>query len=138
MDRWVQYRVGDWLRYGEFNYGEKYAQGSALFPQYQPQSFKVFQWVTDRVEMVIRLTIPSWTHGPMLAGKPLSLPDGSRDTAFQKDIAARIMAPTKEGGDPLTVAETRALVKEASLDAYSPRSDSGRGDLVRRASGRKT
>ena len=95
MDRWVQYRVGDWLRYGKFNYGEKYARASALFPQYQPQTFKVFQWVADRVEMVIRLTIPSWTHGLVLAGKPLSLPDGSPDTAFQKDIADRVMAHTK-------------------------------------------
>lgn len=96
MDRWVQWRIGDWLRYGEFNYGEKYAQATELFPQYRPSSFNVFQWVASRVEETItRVMIPSWTHGRVLADKRLSLPDGSPDTAFQKAIADH--GPAYEG-----------------------------------------
>lgn len=41
----IQWVIGDWLRFGEFKYGEKYAQATEAWPEDSQNSLKVWQWV---------------------------------------------------------------------------------------------
>ena len=43
----IQWVIGDWLRFGEFNYGEKYSQATALWPEESESRLKSYQWVAN-------------------------------------------------------------------------------------------
>ena len=55
----VQWRVGDYLAYGEFKYGEKYAQA---LNESQANSWKVYQWVAKRVPKHVRNPELPWSY----------------------------------------------------------------------------
>lgn len=60
----IQWVIGDWLRFGEFKYGEKYAQATEAWLESEIPALKNYQWVANaypRSERSTRVDL-SWTH----------------------------------------------------------------------------
>ena len=57
----VMWWIGDWLAYGEKQYGETFAKAAEL-TSYQIQTLKVAKWVAQRVEKSRRRDFLSWSH----------------------------------------------------------------------------
>ncbi len=53
--------IGDWLNYGEHQYGEKYAQAAEL-TGYEPSTLQGFMYVSARVPIVNRRATLSFAH----------------------------------------------------------------------------
>ena len=53
--------IGDWLNYGEHNYGEKYAQAAEL-TGYDPSTLQGFQYVSDKVPVRVRRATLTFSH----------------------------------------------------------------------------
>ncbi len=65
----VQWWIGDWLNYGEREYGEKYAQAvevGAMLDR-NVETVRAAQWVSERIPIVRRLTTLSWSHHQAVA-----------------------------------------------------------------------
>jgi N6-adenosine-specific RNA methylase IME4 len=59
----VNWWIGDWIRYGEHEYGEKYAQALELFDgQYEEQTLRLMTSIANRVSLLNRFNKLSWTH----------------------------------------------------------------------------
>lgn len=43
----IQWVIGDWLRFGEFKYGEKYAQATEVWPESELSTLKNYQWCAN-------------------------------------------------------------------------------------------
>lgn len=70
-----QWWVGDWLNYGERNYGEKYAQ-ALDHTDYDYGTLATFAWVAKHVEVSTRIETLSWSHHRQVA--PLGPADQDR------------------------------------------------------------
>ena len=57
----VMWWIGDWLAYGEKQYGETFAKAAEL-TSYQIQTLKDAKWVAQRVEKSRRRDFLSWSH----------------------------------------------------------------------------
>lgn len=68
----VQWWVGDWMDYGEKAYGEKYAQAVDAYEQtgINVDTLRNYQWVSERVPVIRRLTTLSWSHHQAIAALP--------------------------------------------------------------------
>ena len=68
----VQWWVGDWMQYGEQAYGEKYAQAVDAYEQtgINVDTLRNYQWVSEHVPVVRRLTTLSWSHHQAIAALP--------------------------------------------------------------------
>ena len=105
-----QWAIGDWVRFGETRFGEKYAQARAI-TQYAPQTLMNLVFVAERFEFSRRREAPySHSHHGAVAALPredqdllldwCKLPDGSvrgRDelramVRLYKDYRARLEA----------------------------------------------
>jgi len=62
----MQWIIGDYLNYGEFNYGEKYSQ----VLDESVATWKTYNWVSNRVPKDIRNPNLSWSHHRMVANLP--------------------------------------------------------------------
>ena len=80
LDEWVAYGkklrrietsmnwiIGDYLYYGEFKYGEKYAQS---LDESMMNSWKVYHWVSKHVPPERRRADLSWSHHRLVANLP--------------------------------------------------------------------
>lgn len=67
MGRSWQWWVGDWLAYGEHEWGEKYAQAVELTGK-KESTLKSAQWVSDRYPEKFRRPNLSWTHHEEASG----------------------------------------------------------------------
>jgi N6-adenosine-specific RNA methylase IME4 len=65
MGKGLNWWIGDWLAYGEHQYGEKYAQATTLWPDHEAQTLRVLNYVSAAV--LIRNQHLSWTHHRMVA-----------------------------------------------------------------------
>ena len=74
IEKSVLWWLGDWLNYGERNYGETYAQAVDV-TDYGEDMLRKTKWVASSVEMCKRLHNLSWSHHHMVA--PLD-PDEQR------------------------------------------------------------
>ncbi len=61
MGRALQFAIGDWINYGEFSYGEKYAQAINL-TNYQEHTLINLASVARRVPMSFRHEVLSYSH----------------------------------------------------------------------------
>jgi hypothetical protein len=61
MERGHQWWIGDWLNYGERQYGEKYAQGVQETGR-RRQTLANLAWVAGRIEVSRRRDNLSWSH----------------------------------------------------------------------------
>lgn len=73
----VQFWIGDWINYGEANYGDKYAEALAMFGTeergqygYEEHTLHNFASVAKRVESSRRREKLSWSHHEIVAALP--------------------------------------------------------------------
>lgn len=77
----VMWWLGDWLNYGEREYGEKYAQAMDA-SDYSYQTLNGARWVAENVEFTRRRKELSWSHHREVA----SLEPKEQDKWLQKAI----------------------------------------------------
>jgi len=70
MGRSAGWWIGDWLRYGNARYGEKYARAKRI-TGYDAQTLMNMVWVSSRVDVSRRRENLSWSHHVEIA--PLDL-----------------------------------------------------------------
>ena len=63
----VMWWIGDWLNFGERNYGEKYAQALDA-TAYEYGTLRQAKWVAGQCEMSIRIDNLTWTHHVVALG----------------------------------------------------------------------
>jgi len=68
MGRGCGWWIGDWLRYGNAKWGEKYSRATSL-TGYDVQSLMNMVWVASNFEISRRRENLSWSHHSAVAGK---------------------------------------------------------------------
>jgi hypothetical protein len=58
----LQWAIGDWLNYGEREYGEMYSQALEIFPEHCYQTFANYKYVASRVEISRRKENLAWSY----------------------------------------------------------------------------
>lgn len=99
----IQFALGDWLRYGERRWGEKYAQ-AAEETGYSEGTLRLYTHVANSVNPLVRTNNLTFTHHQLVA--PLRLPDGAPDVEKQRYYLE--LAEKKE----LPVAKLREVIKQ--------------------------
>ena len=64
----IQWLIGDWLNYGEWKYGEMYAQA---VDETQASTWANYKWVASTVESSTRVELLSWSHHREVADLPI-------------------------------------------------------------------
>jgi len=87
----IQWVIGDWLRFGEFNYGEKYAQATEAWPEHEIDTLKKYQRISisyTYLDRCLRRHL-SWSHYAEAA--PIEEPLRSQllDEANEKEWSVR-------------------------------------------------
>lgn len=77
----IRFAIGDWLRYGERKWGEKYAQASEE-TGYSEGTLRDSAWVASAVDLSLRSDKLSFAHHKEVAS--LRLPDGAPDVEKQR------------------------------------------------------
>jgi DNA modification methylase len=75
----IHWWIGDWLNYGEQRWGEMYTQAMDI-TEFDYQTLKKDKWVSDKIELVRRRTLLSWSHHCEVA----SLPPQDQDHLLQR------------------------------------------------------
>jgi hypothetical protein len=70
VSRCSQWWIGDWIRYGVSEWGEKYAE-AARITGYDPGTLRNMAWVASQFDLSLRNDKLSWSHHALLA--PLSV-----------------------------------------------------------------
>ena len=105
LRRAFTWAIGDWLNYGEFRYGEKYAQGEAVTGM-NPDYLRNLKWVASRI--------------------PLSLRRDNRGLSWHQPVASLESDEEKEywlmlaDTQDWTRAELRARINGSQLPQTSP------------------
>lgn len=66
IGRCSQWWIGDWIRYGNAKWGEKYAE-AARVTGYDAASLRNMAWVASRFDVSLRSDKLSWSHHVLLA-----------------------------------------------------------------------
>ena len=114
MGRGVGWWIGDWLRYGNAKYGEKYSRALKL-TGYDVQTLKNMVYVASRFEPSRRRDVLSWTHHAEVA----ALSDEDQEVWLNRAVAERL--------------SVRSLREEIVLSNAAHRRQSRRG--LKRAKG---
>lgn len=99
----IQFAIGDWLRYGEKRWGEKYAQ-AAEETGYSEKSLREYVWVANAVDMSIRMDNLPFAHHQLVA--PMKTKNGAPDVEKQRHYLE--LAEKQE----LPVSKLRKVIKE--------------------------
>jgi DNA-binding PadR family transcriptional regulator len=67
MSRCSQWGIGDWIRYGNAKFGERYKRASEI-TGYDPQTLMNMVYVASRFEFSRRREMLSWSHHEVVAG----------------------------------------------------------------------
>jgi hypothetical protein len=99
IDEWIEYGrklrrvetsmnwiIGDYLVYGEFKYGEKYAQA---LDESMANSWKVYHWVSKHVPPKRRRADLSWSHHRLIANLPAEYQTKVLEKAANEHLAIR-------------------------------------------------
>jgi N6-adenosine-specific RNA methylase IME4 len=114
VERSVMWWIGDWVRFGERKWGEKYAQAIEATGQCY-QSIADAKWVSERFEFSERSENLAWSHYRQAASLPV---DERREV---------LAAAEREGW---SVRETRAAVNRIKNEGKLPRPASTPGRKV--------
>jgi len=94
VERSLMWWIGDWLRYGERRYGEKYTQAVECTEK-SYDSVRAAKWVSEKFETVRRRTNLSWSHhkevaalDPLAADRLLDLAES--ESWSQKELRRRV------------------------------------------------
>lgn len=97
-DKRLQWAIGDWLNYGKAKYERgRYDEGLKLFPQYEPQTLRLFSSVASRIDSLNRFNNLPWTHHQLVA--PL-----------EPDERAELLE--RAGAEGLSLSELRRVIRE--------------------------
>lgn len=94
-----QWWIGDWLFYGEFAYGQKY-EAAVASTGLDESTLKTYNYVSGRVETLLRSNLLSWSHHRVVAALPRNeqakwLNQAARNGWSVKDLVQH-MNPTAE------------------------------------------
>jgi hypothetical protein len=84
MNRCSPWWLGDWIRYGNSKFGEKYSRASAI-TGYDRQTLMNMVYVASRFEFSRRRENLSWSHHEVVAG----LPPTEQDQWLDRAVAER-------------------------------------------------
>lgn len=62
IEKSLQWIIGDWINYGEENYGEIYAQATVLWPGMTKERLMRYSWVARAVPRYLRKHDLTWSH----------------------------------------------------------------------------
>ncbi len=101
--RCSQWWIGDWIRYGIAEWGEKYSE-AARITGYDPGTLRNMAWVASQFDLSLRNDNLSWSHHALLA--PLSLDDkkswlarASEDRLSVSDLRAELRGTLRRSKD---------------------------------------
>jgi hypothetical protein len=100
----LQWWIGDWLNYGEKNYGEKYTEAMRVL-DYEEKSLRNMSSVAKKIEMSRRRDNLSWSHHAEVAAL-----DPKEQTKLL-DLAEK---------EEVSVKELRAAVKQSNRPEVPP------------------
>jgi hypothetical protein len=111
--RCSQWWIGDWIRYGVAEWGEKYSE-AARITGYDPGTLRNMAWVASQFDLSLRNDNLSWSHHALLA--PLSLEDkrawlarASEDRLSVSDLRAELRGKRRRSrGEESNPEETSA------------------------------
>jgi len=104
--------IGDWLRYGNAAYGERYTR-AARVTGYDTQTLMNMVYVASRFEISRRRENLSWSHHEALA----SLDPGAQDRWLDEAIAKR-----------LSVSDLRTMLRTERREVHDSAIAAGTGD----------
>jgi len=104
VGRNVAWWIGDWLRYGNARYGERYSRATRI-TGYDRQTLMNYVYVTTRFEPSRRWESLSWSHHAELA----ALPEADQDELLSRAEAER-----------MSVRDVRELLRAKRRYARSP------------------
>lgn len=104
-ERSLMWWIGDWMRFGEHKWGEKYAQAIAA-TGHSYQSLADAKWVAERFEFSERSENLAWSH--------------FRQVASIADKRTRLALITEAAREGWSVRETRAAVNRLKNEARLP------------------
>lgn len=90
IGRGIGWWIGDWLRYGNTRYGERYAR-AARVTGYDPQTLMNMVYVASRFETVRRRERLSWSHHAELAALPVDEQEYWLRRAEEEALSVRCM-----------------------------------------------
>lgn len=101
----IQWWLGDWMIYGEHQYGEKYAQALDASEQtgINADTLRNYHWVSERIPSVMRITELPWSFHQVVAGLPEVERNAWLSTALNRKLT----------GDPYTFRELKRDVEKA-------------------------
>ena len=100
----IQWCLGDWLCYGESEYGDTYTQALDA-TDYEYQTLANMHYVAKHVPIYRRRENLSWSHHSTVASLPAEIGDAMLDTALEQN---------------LTVKDLRELVKQSGNGQLAP------------------
>lgn len=68
--RCSQWWIGDWIRYGVAEWGEKYSEASRI-TGYDPGTLRNMAWVAGQFDLSLRNDKLSWSHHALIAPLPV-------------------------------------------------------------------
>lgn len=88
MGRSAGWWIGDWLRYGNARYGEKYSRATKI-TGYDAQTLMNMVWVCSRIEISRRRENLSWSHHAEVAAVDLLLQERLLNQAAAERLSVR-------------------------------------------------
>jgi hypothetical protein len=82
--------IGDWLRYGNVKFGERYSRASRI-TGYDVQTLMNMVYVASRVEISQRRENLSWSHHAEVAALPPDERDGWLNVALEERLSVRCL-----------------------------------------------
>lgn len=103
ISRCCQWWIGDWIRYGNAQWGEKYVE-AARITKYDVGTLRNFAWIASQFEPSLRSDNLSWSHHALLA--PLDeaekkewLRRAERDRLSVHDLRTELRAQKSRGSE---------------------------------------
>jgi len=90
MGRGSGWWIGDWLRYGNAKWGEKYARATSL-TGYDIQTLMNMVWIASHIEISRRREKLSWSHHAAVASKPQHEQEYWLDRAEAERLSVKCM-----------------------------------------------
>lgn len=88
MEKSVMWWIGDWLRFGEHQFGKTYAQASAA-TKYTEGTLRDAKWVSEKFDLSDRSDNLSWLHHRFAASLPLDERKAVLKRAESENLSAR-------------------------------------------------
>ncbi len=99
LGSWLPWAVGDWLKQGQWKWGEKYAQ-AASETGLKEERLQQYQWVAEHVENRTRCTDLSWSHHREVADLDAGQQAEWLTRARDEGMTANDLRLAIKGGEP--------------------------------------